>query len=249
MSEQSLKNYKNWLLQFTTIDSTNNYAMQLISDGLAEHGQVVWTKHQSKGKGQRGKFWIDRPGESLLMSIILTQFNDNFTLIDLNMLVALVIQETIQSLLPNASVKIKWPNDIYIHDKKTCGILIENGFKGSTWSHAVIGIGINIYQKHFDETLQKATSLYLHDAKEYNMLSMIDTIRTGILNKLSNVQDLKSSYLARLYKINEPIQFKNLINQHIESGIVRGIDEHGNIRLEQDEKIVPFSNGSIEWIY
>ena len=69
MAQNAASTFPTWLHHFDTIDSTNNYAMQQVDDGLAQHGQVIWASHQTQGKGQRGKKWENSSG-NLLMSLI-----------------------------------------------------------------------------------------------------------------------------------------------------------------------------------
>ena len=57
------------IIELDSIDSTNNYAMQLIDANKAQQGMTIVAQSQSAGKGQRGRLWIDEPGQSLLMSI------------------------------------------------------------------------------------------------------------------------------------------------------------------------------------
>ncbi len=129
-----------WLTYLDIVDSTNNYAMQAIQDGLAQHGNVIMAHHQSMGKGQRGKQWQSIAGESVAMSLIL----NHETLVDifyLSFLIPVAVRHVLQDYMPECQVCIKWPNDIYVNDKKIAGILIENVFRGMTVKHSVIGVG------------------------------------------------------------------------------------------------------------
>ncbi|MBP6687707.1 MAG: hypothetical protein KA160_07590, partial [Lacibacter sp.] len=64
------KKSDNLWIELDSVDSTNNYAMGLIHEGLAQHGLTIHTAHQTKGKGQRGKVWETEPGANLSFSII-----------------------------------------------------------------------------------------------------------------------------------------------------------------------------------
>src|SRR6187399_2669256 len=106
------------MLKFDSLDSTNNYAMQLIDADKAVHGLTILAGRQTAGKGQRGRIWSDEPGESLLMSIIVRPTFDLQAQPLFLAAIAVTIADTISQLLPEDSVRIKWPNDILIGDKK-----------------------------------------------------------------------------------------------------------------------------------
>src|SRR5688572_17585879 len=147
------------MLKFDCIDSTNNYAMQLIDADKAEHGLTILAARQTAGKGQRGRSWSDEAGQSLLMSIILRPRFDLQQQPQFLAAIAVTVADSIQQLMPEQPVSIKWPNDILIADKKAGGILIENVVRGQAWPWSVVGIGINVGQTELPAFLPNATSL------------------------------------------------------------------------------------------
>src|SRR5690349_11830588 len=104
--------FPQWLQYFDTIDSTNNYAMRLIDDGLAQPGQVIWAQNQTAGKGQRGKTWADS-GENVLMSLIVRPLLPPEQQFMMSAAIAHTIAKYLQTLSAQWQVAIKWPNDIY----------------------------------------------------------------------------------------------------------------------------------------
>ncbi len=166
---QTVKPYPKWLYSLDTVDSTNNYATKLIEDGLAHHGDVVWALEQTAGKGQRGKKWETIPGENIMMTLIVQPDKVLATNpYHLNMIVAHTLATYLKQIYAYWNVNIKWPNDIFVNAKKAVGILIENIYRGSNWSHAIIGIGINVNQNLFPENLTNATSLQLQSGLVYD---------------------------------------------------------------------------------
>ena len=114
------------IIELDSIDSTNNYAMQLIDANKAQHGLTIVAQKQLAGKGQRGNTWADTPGESLLMSIIAMPDRAIHEQFVFSASVAVAIAKVLQKLNNNWQVNVKWPNDIIVNDKKAGGILIEN---------------------------------------------------------------------------------------------------------------------------
>ncbi|MGL4632473.1 MAG: biotin--[acetyl-CoA-carboxylase] ligase [Leadbetterella sp.] len=133
-----------------TCHSTNDIAHEIIQNSTDFHGTVILTDHQIAGRGQRGTSWLSEKGENLLLSIALdTSFlriEDSFYL---SKFVAICLQKSIQKFT-NENVKIKWPNDILIRNKKVAGILIENKIAVSMLKNSVVGIGVNVMQKRFE---------------------------------------------------------------------------------------------------
>src|SRR5690606_4492328 len=107
---------------------------------LAE-GTVIMAVDQYAGKGQKGTSWQSEPGKNLTFSLLLTPaFLDPKNQFSLTVAMSLAVARWLESLL-RAAVTIKWPNDIYVSDRKIGGILIENILKGNIWKSAIVGIG------------------------------------------------------------------------------------------------------------
>ena len=123
-----------FLLHLPSVDSTNNYAKNYIAKSSPIDGTVILADEQFAGRGQSGNIWLSEAGKNLTFSII---YQTSFLLATeqfyLNMAISLGISAALASiLLPDSdlSVKIKWPNDIYVQNKKIAGILIENTISG-----------------------------------------------------------------------------------------------------------------------
>src|SRR5690242_6119133 len=115
--------------------------MGLVRAGMAQHGTVVFTHDQTKGKGQRDKLWVSQKGRNVAMSVVIEPNLPAPELFLLSMMTAVGVCDLFRSYV-HEGIKIKWPNDIYWCDRKAAGILIENLWQGSEWKSAVVGIGI-----------------------------------------------------------------------------------------------------------
>lgn len=176
-------------IELSTVDSTNNYALSQLHAGLAQHGSTFFAHEQVTGKGQRGKSWTTEKDTALILSIVISphplKLRQQF---QLSACVAVSVYEFFRKYAGDAT-RIKWPNDLYWHDRKAGGILIENiigsrrksearsqksendhssimgqpvtGNKqqATDWLWAVAGIGININQILFPGELRNAISL------------------------------------------------------------------------------------------
>ena len=152
------------LIELSTIDSTNIYAMAQIKAGLAKSGSCYTADFQTNGKGQHGRVWESSKGQNLLCSYIL-ELNTLDALknwiptdqIGFSAAIALGARAFFAAFA-GSETKIKKPNDIYFSDRKAGGILIENLVRGQEWTWAVIGIGMNINQTEFSPAALNSVS-------------------------------------------------------------------------------------------
>jgi BirA family biotin operon repressor/biotin-[acetyl-CoA-carboxylase] ligase len=132
--------------RFDSVGSTNDVALEMAREG-APGGTVVTTKSQTKGRGRRGRQWVDSPGQSIIMSAILRPDTPANRLSELAFTAAVAVAEMVEQEC-DLQPQVKWPNDVLIHDRKLCGILVE-----TTGDAAIVGIGVNVRQTEFPSTL------------------------------------------------------------------------------------------------
>ncbi len=242
------KSDTHWI-ELDTVESTNNYAMALVHEGVAQHGSVVFTHHQTKGRGQRGKVWETIPGANVSFSIIV---QPHFLLpaqaFQLLATTAVSVRNVLEKKIGDEA-KIKWPNDLYWRDRKTGGILIENVFRGTQWQWAVIGIGINVNQTHFSQ-LQNPVSIKQISGKESDVKQLAEEIHTDLLASIENLQNngfspFYSQYNQQLYKLGQTVLLKKG-NRSFETRI-RSVNEQGQLVTGVDAEEC-FDFGEVEWI-
>ncbi|MDE1191895.1 MAG: biotin--[acetyl-CoA-carboxylase] ligase [Arachidicoccus sp.] len=232
-------------------DSSNNYASNLILSGNAIHGDAVFAKHQTKGKGQRGKLWNDESGKNIALSVMLEmagiQSDKQFGLIAT---VALSVFDIIKKYTSDEA-KIKWPNDIYWRDRKAVGILIENKFSGQFWQWAIAGMGVNVNQTQFDDALKaKAVSLKQITGKEFDCIELAKEMHGRLLERFdqlknSNSEEILKEYNYNLYKKEEEVQI--IYKNEKYKTVVRQADESGNLWMDNAPQPY-FTFGEIEWV-
>jgi len=236
------------LLDLDTVDSTNNYAMDLIRDNKAHDGLAVLARHQTHGKGQRGKIWLDAEGESINCSVIIQpgyyKMAHPFHLVALT---ACALRKVMEATIRHP-VEIKWPNDIYVNDKKAAGILIESVTRGRDWQWAVIGFGINVNQSVFSPEIQNPVSLRQLSGKTYDIKRLTEdclNILSTYLNH-KNFSEIFSSYNKYLYKRGQEVTLQH--KEEIFTEILSGVDENGSLLLEGN--LYPaFKTGEVNWIH
>lgn len=235
------------LISFDSLPSTNEFLMEL-SKKDANSWTVIYAKNQTKGKGYAGNEWKVIVGENLTFSFLLKTAYSFQELIYFNQW----ISNTICSFLKqfSANVKVKWPNDIILNNKKVCGILIEN-HRTNGVMNSVIGIGINVNQTDFNH-LPKAISLNIATDKKYDIEEILTDLMRGFEKEFSILEQkrfdlIHETYLENLFKKDETSSFR-LNNQSID-GIIRDVNEAGNLIVEIDEKRKEFKHKEIELLF
>lgn len=233
------------------VESTNNYANHLVLSNAAEEGSVVLARFQKSGRGQAGNGWESQSGMNLLASIILyPKFLQAGKQFEISKLVSLSILEFLKK--ETGSVSIKWPNDIYVGEKKIAGILIENSIKGQNLFSSVVGIGLNVNQEKFVSDAPNPVSLKQLTGKNYNVETVLNELLTLFFAwyeklKSGNFQEIDAAYLSALFRINEWAQYRKQ-NELFEARMV-GIGEFGQLKLEdRNGKISVFMFKEVEFV-
>lgn len=238
-------------IHLSAINSTNIYAMEQLQAKLAEHGAAFFADLQTSGKGQMGKKWESETGKNLLLSVILNtsclNMGDQFAL---SAAVALATHDFL-SLYIHEELTIKWPNDLYWRDRKAGGILIENQIKGGVWTHAVAGIGININQTLFSETIAKAVSLQQITGQQYNTIELAKELCHNLEKRFNQLvlvggpDKIISDYNRLLYKKGEMVKLKT--GNSSANYTIQQVDRQGKLWVMGGIHM-QFTFGEVEWI-
>lgn len=225
--------------------------MQLIDADTAQPGMTIVTDEQTKGKGQRGKKWVDQPRQSLLASIIIKPelgIDQQFLF---NTILSLAISDYLQDIYEGWDIRIKWPNDIIVNDKKAGGILIENVIRGNTWAYSVIGIGINVLQENMPNELPFATSLCMECRKPLVIFDLLSGMRERIFKYMLDIGDPDNTlmlYNIGLFRKGQRQRFKVADGEF--TATVLGATMNGMIQLQHENgDITNYSHGAVEWVY
>ncbi|MBL7717315.1 MAG: biotin--[acetyl-CoA-carboxylase] ligase, partial [Flavipsychrobacter sp.] len=223
------------MIVLDTIDSTNNYAMRLIDADKAQEGLTVVAREQTQGKGQRGRQWSAEPGDSLLMSIIANPDRALREQFLYNAAIATAVAGYLEELHEGWDIRIKWPNDIIINDKKAGGILLENVIRGSQWVYGVVGLGLNVLQSSFPDSLPHATSLRIQSGKRFHMEELRSELRERILANLYqpfSARQILEEYNHLLYKRGRVQRFSD--DKQTWEVKVLGALSDGSLQVEKD---------------
>jgi len=241
------------LVSLKEVDSTNTFLKNILANSApVPHGTVIMAESQVAGRGQQQNKWYSTTGESLTFSVLLKPaflpLNQQFSL---TQLISISVYETLLPLV-GQELKIKWPNDIYIGNRKLGGILIENQVQGNTIKNAVIGIGLNINQTHFPQWVPNPVSLRQILQTDYDLKALMFEICSHIeqwyvkLKQGENSQ-LNDAYLGALYQLNTTGRFK--VQDAIVEGLITGVTADGLLQVRHGQANTTYNLKEIQFLY
>jgi BirA family biotin operon repressor/biotin-[acetyl-CoA-carboxylase] ligase len=218
------------IIHLESVDSTNNYAANLIQRGNCVHGTVIMADNQFSGRGQRGANWLSMVGDNLTFSTVV--YPDKLA-VEQQFYITCFASMCILSLLNDFGIKaeIKWPNDIYVNNHKIAGILVENYLQGQSIKTSIIGIGLNV--NSYPEGIKAICirELLLKKMKPFDvLLKSLDHMNNwfDLLND-GNFSTLLEKYNEMLYMKNRFVDFEDESGRF--QGKVIGAKENGLLEI------------------
>ncbi|MDR0714573.1 MAG: biotin--[acetyl-CoA-carboxylase] ligase [Bacteroidales bacterium] len=192
------------IIRLQEVDSTSRHLIRLSGDRL-EEGTVVVADRQTDGRGQGNNRWESEPGKNLTFSILLYPvFVKGVEQFGLSKAIALAVSDFTAQHAENVSVK--WPNDVYLADKKLAGMLVENFMQGERITKTVAGIGVNINQERFSGEAPNPVSLCRATGRRFDTEDCLRQILQYIARRYEQLRtspdELHSDYIRRLYRFN-----------------------------------------------
>lgn len=228
------------------IDSTNQYLLDRMDQ--LNSGYACITEYQQAGRGRRGRKWFSPFGANLYMSMYWRLEQGPAAAMGLSLVIGIVMAEVIQSL-GAADVRVKWPNDLYLQDRKLAGILVELTGKTGDAAQIVMGAGINLVMRGEGTAEINQGWINLQEAGiEINR----NELAAKLINRLREAlplfeRDGLAPFVGRWEALDNFIHrpVKLLIGDREVHGIARGIDKQGGLLLEQDGEIKSWVGGEI----
>lgn len=215
---------------------------QSTNDAVREHNEpltIISAHSQTKGRGQRGNSWESEPYKNLTYSFIITPtflpFSEQFYI---SKIVSNALILTLQK--HGISSKVKWPNDIYVENKKICGILIENDVtSGGKILRSVVGIGLNVNQTKFLSDAPNPTSMKIITENEHPLEEVINNFAEEFKDEyrkleMGDIDSIDDFYFDNLYRLNTPAKFKDSDGEFY--GEIVAVKTTGELIIEKADK-------------
>ena len=232
------------------VDSTNDYLWELSEKENLPNFYSVSADFQPQGKGQDDNKWESAKGQNILMSILV---NPDFLLAEDAYQISRWASISMIEYLKEKGIeklKIKWPNDIYVGQKKIAGILIQNAIEGVYLTKSMLGIGLNINQLEFTSNVPNPVSIRQTVGDTFDVSKEI-----GILKELlqKNYSKLKhepqyfiKAYHHLLYQLNENCSYQ--ISDKVVHGNIQGVNQFGQLILAQQEGVFEYDIKEIKFL-
>lgn len=219
--------------------STNTYLKRMAH--VLPGGTVIYTHCQTAGRGQTGNSWEAQPGKNLTFSLLIKRPpvspSAQFAISEA---VCMAIVDHLHDIV--SDLKVKWPNDIYVGDRKLGGILIEHSLEGGAIAHTVIGVGLNVNQRDFVSDAPNPVSLWQLTGKEHDLEAMLRAIAERMeslcrfdLPEHEGLQCLHDRYMKALYRNDgQPHPFV-LPDGGTVFAIIHAVKPSGELLLRHDD--------------
>lgn len=216
-------------------DSTNSAVTDYVDD--LEEGLILAARCQLKGRGQKGNSWESEPYRNLSFSAMWHPADiaprNQFCISEAT---ALAVVELLKR--NGIGAKVKWPNDIYVGDKKICGILIEHSVMGMELSRSIAGVGINVNQKNFLSDAPNPVSMTQLTGEEYSLEVLLEQFREIFERHLEVIQtpegrkSLHARFKEGLWRGDGvAYPFKDRDGGEIYEGVITGVAESGILTI------------------
>lgn len=222
--------------------STNSYMARMAS--MLPSATVIHTPIQSAGRGQRGNTWESEDGKNAIFSFLLKQpavaADKQFYISEA---ASLAVIDALKSYADGFT--IKWPNDIYYHDKKIAGMLIENSLMGDGINHSIIGIGVNVNQMQFLSDAPNPVSLAQIIGSETETEKILHEIcqnierRTDFVSmSVDDFEAMHTEYIENLYRADGGYHDFSLPDGERFTAKIVGVAPDGVLTLEREDGTV-----------
>jgi len=235
------------VLIYKSLPSTNSEAAK---PGY-RHGDAIIAREQTAGRGQRGNKWSSKAGENLTFSLV---WEPTFLDAKRQFLLSEAVALALVDLLGRYGVrsKIKWTNDIYVGNKKICGILIEHnlGTDGKL-ARTIVGIGLNVNQRQFEEWVPNPTSVALVTGGQVDINALFQDLYDALERRYEMLEkspeELEKEYDALLYRKGELHTYRLPSGKKFQ-GVIMGVKSTGELLVESEGMVVPYLFKEIEFV-
>lgn len=228
------------------VDSTNQYLLDRICK--LQSGDACIAEYQQAGRGRRGQQWVSPFGTNLYLSMFWRLEQGPAAAMGLSLVIGIVMAEVLQRLGAE-DVRVKWPNDLYLNDRKLAGILVELTGKTGDAAHLVMGAGINLAMCGTNADAINQGWINLQEAGiSIDRNELAATLLNELRQSLKQFEnDGLTPFVARWHSLDNFIDrpVKLLIGEQQIFGIARGIDQQGALLLDQQGVIKTFIGGEI----
>lgn len=238
-------------LHLAKTDSTNSYAAR--EAHRLPDWAIITADCQTAGRGQRGNSWEAEPGQNLTFSLFFRPngfpAKEQFFLSEA---VALAVREALATI--GVAAKVKWPNDIYVGDRKIAGLLLEHKLLGSCIAHTIAGIGLNVNQRRFVSNAPNPVSVWQLTNRETDLRSLLDTLASCLEMQLRRAlaeksrTHLHSDYLSALWRATGTFKYRDTSTGEDFAATIEDVEPSGHLLLRVGASLRRYAFKEVEFM-
>jgi BirA family biotin operon repressor/biotin-[acetyl-CoA-carboxylase] ligase len=228
-------------------ESTNSYLLDKASDHMGKRYAVLAEKQES-GRGRRGRIWVSPFGKNIYLSMLWSFSGGIGSLEGLSLVIAIAVERALAELGVR-DAKLKWPNDVYLNNKKLAGILLEVSGEYSGHCQVVIGIGLNIklsvYEAESIDQPWAQLSEHLGGVDRNTIAAtMIDNLIKAIEQfDKQGFESFKDYWTEHDAFLNKEVDL--ILPRDTRSGIAKGVNNKGELLLLTDKGLESINAGEL----
>ncbi len=218
--------------------STNDLAKDAAREG-APHGATWVAEQQTAGRGRRGNKWLCPAGEGLLFSVLLRLPCAPARVPLVALVAGLAVRDAVARAAPEASVQLKWPNDVLVGGRKLAGILVEGVTSGAKVEAVVVGVGINVHTREFPEEIaDRATSIARVAGTPPDRASVLADVLAGLDRDVHIAVARGLGLLRARLEAADALRGGRVRSDSGEEGAAAGVDEDGRLLVRRDDGVL-----------
>lgn len=229
-----------YIKRLDVVDSTNRY-LRDEADNLWVYGKeivAVTARHQTAGRGQRGNVWSSKDGENLLLSMLVRPGNSLEVANQFLLSQAVAVSLHAAMKCYGIETRLKWPNDIYVGNRKLAGILVELDYSGAFVEQAIVGIGLNVNQTDFPQMDRVPVSMKMLLGKDFPVEDVLSEVLCIFNRYYSEMrwgckEAISAEYRELLLGLGERHRFSDADGEF--TAVVEGVGPAGHLLLRRDD--------------
>jgi BirA family biotin operon repressor/biotin-[acetyl-CoA-carboxylase] ligase len=228
-------------------ESTNSYLLEKASDHMGKRYAVLAEKQES-GRGRRGRTWVSPFGKNIYLSMLWSFGGGIGSLEGLSLVIAIAVERALTELGVD-DAKLKWPNDVYLNNKKLAGILLEVSGEYSGYCQVVIGIGLNVNLSEFDaENIDQPWAQLSEHLKSTDRNAIASVLIENLIKAIEEFDKqgfavFKNYWTERDAFLNREVDL--ILPNLTRSGIARGVNSKGELLLETEKGLESINAGEL----
>ena len=238
---------QNFLIYYLDKVDSTNIKIKTISEKNSNKGNIALLAYnQTNGKGRSQNYWISNYGD-LTCSFLIKKKIEVDKLGQINILISVAIIEALKKIFPNLIIKIKWPNDLYVENKKIGGILLESQVNEKFANCFIVGLGVNIVTS--PNIAKYGTTKISNYTENTDLKKIFHLVRDHIYKNIciwdkKNFKFFKTKWISFSKDVGSKVSIKK--NNNFYTGNFMTISENGELVMNtKEKKTISFSFGEI----